>query len=163
MAARPETPHERSEREALQAHLATSPMRGAPLQSRPRNFRPDPESTARALDGPTAWMRRLREIEDKTAAHEMRLAEARRALAAEVEDPAEFAARWKGIASAWSFARVNELIERHNANFPVEARLAMDPRTRDFVRVNGRSYERDPLGAAWILERFPPGRDALET
>jgi hypothetical protein len=36
----------------------------------------------------------------------------------------------------------------------------MDPRTRDFVRVNGRSYLREPLDAAWILERFPPSRDA---
>ena len=133
-------------------------MRGAPLQSRPRNFRPDPESGARALSGPTAWMRRLREIEDETAAHETRLAEAWRELAREVADPAEFAAAWEELAAGWRFGRVNELIARHNANFPIEARLAMDPRTRDFVRVNGRSYEREPLGAAWILERFPAAR-----
>jgi hypothetical protein len=36
----------------------------------------------------------------------------------------------------------------------------MDPRTRDFVRVNGRPYRREPLDAAWILERFPPDRAA---
>jgi hypothetical protein len=55
---------------------------------------------------------------------------------------------------------VNELIERHNRNFPAEARLAMDPRTRDFVRINGRPYERELLGEEWILVRFPPDRDA---
>ena len=55
----------------------------------------------------------------------------------------------------WCFAHVNELIERHNRNFPAEARLAMDPRTRDFVRINGRPYEREPLDANWILERWP--------
>jgi hypothetical protein len=32
----------------------------------------------------------------------------------------------------------------------------MDPRTRDFVKVNGKPYTRDPLGAEWILERWPP-------
>jgi hypothetical protein len=32
----------------------------------------------------------------------------------------------------------------------------MDPRTRDFVEVNGRSYEREPLDERWILARFPP-------
>jgi len=53
---------------------------------------------------------------------------------------------------------VNELIERHNRNFPAEARLPMDPRTRDFVRVNGRPYVREPLDARWILSRFPPDR-----
>jgi hypothetical protein len=160
MGSRPETPLERREREALEADLATSPMRGTPLPSRPRNFRPDPGSTVRALDGPTIWMRRLREIEDEIDRHERRLGEAWRALAEEVVDPAEFAAVWKELASSWRFSRVNELIERHNANFPVEARLAMDPRTRDFVRVNGRSYEREPLDERWILDRFPPERNA---
>jgi len=55
---------------------------------------------------------------------------------------------------------VNDLIERHNRYFPVEARLAMDPRTRDFVRLNGRSYLRESLDAGWILARFPADRAA---
>jgi hypothetical protein len=36
----------------------------------------------------------------------------------------------------------------------------MDPRTRDFVRVNGRSYVREPFDARWILHRFPADREA---
>jgi hypothetical protein len=32
----------------------------------------------------------------------------------------------------------------------------MDPRTRDFVKINGRPYQRDLLGEDWALERFPP-------
>jgi hypothetical protein len=32
----------------------------------------------------------------------------------------------------------------------------MDPRTRDFVKIGGRSYRRDPLDAASILDRLPP-------
>ena len=31
----------------------------------------------------------------------------------------------------------------------------MDPRTRDFVQINGKPYQRELLGAGWILERFP--------
>jgi hypothetical protein len=105
-------------------------------------------------------MRRLRAIEEAVEQHERRLGEARRALAAEIENPAEFAAAWRDLADSWSFAEVNELIERHNRNFPAEARLAMDPRTRDFVRINGRSYLREPLDARWILARFPADREA---
>jgi hypothetical protein len=157
---KPETPDERRDREALAADLEKSPVRGKPLESRVRNFRPDAAAAIRALEGPTAWMRRLRAIEDGMAEHEQRLGDAWRSLAGEIEHPAEFAAAWRETASGWSFAEVNELIERHNRNFPIEARLPMDPRTRDFVRVNGRSYEREPLGAAWILERFPPDRAA---
>jgi hypothetical protein len=159
-ATRAETPRERREREALEADLELSPVRGAPLLPRLRNFRPDAESAVRALDGPTVWMRRLRAIEDALDQHERRLGEAWRTLAEEVETQAAFAAAWREFADNWSFAQVNELIERHNSNFPAEAQLAMDPRTRDFVRVNGRSYEREPLGPEWILERFPPERDA---
>lgn len=162
-AIRPETPLERRERERLEADLQSSPVRGTPLQQRPRNFRPDPESGVRALGGPTAWMRRLRAIEDAVDQHEHQLGESWRALAEEIEDPAAFAAAWRELAENWSFARVNELIERHNRNFPVEARLAMDPRTRDFVRINGRSYLREPLDAHWILQRFPAERRAALT
>jgi hypothetical protein len=157
-ATRPETPRDRREREQLEADLESSPVRGQPLPQRPRNFRPDPESGVRALGGPTAWMRRLRAIEDAFEQHEQRLGEAWQTLAAELEDPVEFAAVWRELARDWDFTAVNDLIERHNRNFPAEARLAMDPRTRDFVRVNGRPYVREPLGAEWILGRFPPDR-----
>jgi hypothetical protein len=114
----------------------------------------------RALDGPTIWMRRLRAIEDAVDQHERRLGEAWRRLAEAVEDPAEFATAWRELAGDWNFREVNHLIERHNRNFPAEARLPMDPRTRDFVRVNGRPYLRQPLDAGWILDRFPPVREA---
>jgi hypothetical protein len=159
-ATRPETPRERREREQLEADLESSPVRGTPLRQRLRNFRPDPESGVRALGGPTAWMRRLRAIEDAVEQHERQLGAAWRTLAGEFDDPAGFATAWRELAGNWSFAEVNELIERHNRNFPAEARLAMDPRTRDFVRLNGRSYLREPLDARWILDRFPPNPEA---
>jgi hypothetical protein len=159
-ATRPETPRDRHEREVLEADLASSPLRGTPLRQRLRNFRPDADSGIRALGGPTAWMRRLRAIEDAVEQHERQLGEAWRTLADETTDQGEFEAAWRELASTWSFAEVNELIERHNRNFPAEARLAMDPRTRDFVRINGRSYLREPLGTGRILDRFPPDRAA---
>jgi len=159
-ATRPETPRERREREALEADLETSPVRGRPLPQRLRNFRPDADSAVRALDGPTIWMRRLRAIEDAVDQHERRLREAWRELAEQLVEAGEFADAWCELAGSWNFTAVNELIEGHNRNFPAEAQLPMDPRTRNFVRVNGRPYVRDPLDEAWILERFPPAREA---
>ena len=159
-ATRPETPRDREERRLLDEELATSPIKGRPLRQRYRNFRPDADAAIRALGGPTIWMRRLRAIEDAVEQHEQRLGEAWRELAEEVEDPAAFAAAWRELAGTWSFAEVNHLIERHNRNFPAEARLPMDPRTRDFVKVGGREYRREPLDANWILARFPADRAA---
>ena len=34
----------------------------------------------------------------------------------------------------------------------------MNPRTGDFVEVNGRPYTLEPLDVRWALERFPPTR-----
>ena len=157
-ATRPETARDRSEREILETDLAESPVKGKALRSRLRNFRPDAESAVRALGGPLMWMRRLRAIEDQLDQHDRQLDEAYRALAQEVSDPDEFARRWRRTAERWDFSEVNHLIATHNRFFPAEARLPMDPRTRDFVRVNGRRYEREPLDAAWILRRWPAER-----
>src|SRR5919108_2037205 len=154
-AIRPETPRDRREREAIETDLADSPVKGKPLRQRLRNFRPDPDAGIRALGGPTMWMRRLRAIEDAVDEHERQLREAWQTLAAD-EPAAEFPRLWRETAEQWSFAQVNELIDRHNRHFPAEARLPMDPRTRDFVKLNGRPYTREPLDAQWILERFPP-------
>ena len=159
-AIRPETPRDREEQRVLTAEIAVSPLKGRPLEQRLRNFRPDADAAIRGLGGPAFWMRRLRAIEDEVDRHEMQIADAWHALASETTTADEFARLWRETAERWSFAEVNELIERHNRNFPAEARLAMDPRTREFVKVNGRSYERTPLDAAWILERWPADYEA---
>ncbi|MGH3000026.1 MAG: hypothetical protein ACRDNM_12075, partial [Gaiellaceae bacterium] len=138
--------------------LEGSPVKGKALRSRLRNFRPDTESAVRALGGPLAWMRRLRAIEDALDQHERQLDAAYRQLGEEVEDPAEFARLWRETAERWDFSEVNRFVEKHNRYFPVEARLPMDPRTRDFVRVDGRRYEWEPLDADWVLRHWPANR-----
>ena len=154
-AIRPETARDREERRILEAELDVSPVKGKPLEQRLRNFRPGADSAIRALGGPTVWMRRLRTIENEIERHEFELGQHWLALAKEATDAEAFARAWRAAARSWGFAEVNELIHRHNRNFPAEARLPMDPRTRDFVKINGRSYEREPLDARWILERWP--------
>ena len=155
---RPETPRDRTERAALEEDLAGNPLAGDPLRQRLRNFRPDAGAQVAALGGPLAWMRRLRTIEIAVQLHEDQMAEAWNALRAECGADAErFAREWRECAQRWDFHEVNELIDRHNRYFPAESRLPMNPRTGDFVLVNGRPYTREQIGPAWILERFPAG------
>jgi hypothetical protein len=162
-AIRPETARDREERRLLEAELAVSPVKGKPLPERPRNFRPNADSMIRALGGPAMWMRRLRAIEAELERHETELDEQWRALATEARDAQVFASAWLETARRRSFAQVNELVERHNRNFPAEARLPMDPKTRDFVKINGRPYQREPLDERWILERWPADLDAARS
>jgi hypothetical protein len=141
------TPDSARERERLELDVADNPHAGQPIRRRLRNFRPEAENYVVSLGGPRPYMQRLRQIEYETERHLERLAE----VYAEAPD----AATWRRTAELWNFTEVNDLIDRHNRWYPLEARLPMDPRSRDFVKVGGRPYRREPLDAAWILERFP--------
>jgi hypothetical protein len=155
-ATRPETTRDRVEREALEEDLKGNPLAGEAVSRRLRNFRPDASAQLAALAGPVAWMRRLRAIEIEMEQHEEQLGELWRSLQREYGNDEEgFAHAWERIAAAWDFGEVNELITRHNRHYPAESRLPMNPRTGDFVLVNGRPYTRRPLDAEWILARFP--------
>jgi hypothetical protein len=154
---REQTVRSEAEGSLLEQDLEGSPLKGKPLRARMRNFRPAVDTYVASLGGPLAYMQRLRQIELETEQHERLLAEAWRELAAEcADDVTGFAERWRHTAERWSFAAVNDLIDRHNRWYPAEARLPMDPRSGDFVPVAGRPYRRRPLGAAWVVERFPP-------
>jgi len=154
-AIREDDPRDVARARRLAEDVEGSPLKGKRLRQRLKNFVAGPDSYVASMGGPLPWMQRRRMIEDETAHHERRLASARRELAAACGSEAEFARRWRRIADAWSFHAVNELIEKHNRNFPAEARLPMDPGTGDFVRLNGKPYRLEPLDADWVLERFP--------
>jgi hypothetical protein len=142
------TPPSQAERRKLLAETELNPLTGRPLKRRVRRFRPEPDRYLASLGGPLPYMQRLRRIDDAIGEHAARLA---RAYAERGGDPDA----WRRVAERWDFGEVNDLIDRHNRYYPIEARLAMDPRTRDYVEVGGRPYRREPLDADWILERFP--------
>jgi hypothetical protein len=144
------TPPSQAERARLSRENEYNPLTGSALPRRIRRFRAEADRYLASLGGPLPYMQRLRAIDDAIEAHTEQLAAA---YAEHGDDPVA----WRRIAGRWDFREVNDLIERHNRWYPVEARLAMDPRTRDYVKVGGRSYRRDPLDADWILARFPAG------
>jgi hypothetical protein len=148
------TPDSAAVRKRLEEELASHPLKGKPLRRRYRNFTPDPAGYLVSSGGPLPYMQRLKAIEELTQAHLDRLEAAWRALAEECGGE-EFARRWRERLARWSFHEVNDLIARHNRWYPAESRLPMDPRTGDFVRLDGRPYRRRPLDAEWALERFP--------
>jgi len=141
------TPASQAERRTLHDEAELNPLAYQPLARRIRRFRADPDRYLASLGGPLPFMRRLRQIDDEIDGLTRRLAQAY----AERAD----AASWRRVAQRWDFGEVNDLIERHNRYYPIEARLPMDPRTRDYVKVGGRSYRRERLDAQWILDRFP--------
>src|SRR4051812_20716483 len=105
---------------------------------------------------PPRWMERLGEIARGIKNVRRRLTRAHRVLAERhADDPEGFAREWLAIADAWPFDELNVLIGQHNDWYPIERRLPIDLRTRDYVLIHGRSYRRPLLGPEWILEQFP--------
>ena len=129
-------------------------MNGKPL---PQRLTLGPVELDRYIAGQLqglAYMRRLRAIEDEEAQHVCELEEAWRALAQEARDEPAFATAWRDVASGWNFRRINDLIAKHNAYYPIEARVPMSPRTGGYAK----SWQRGDYTAEWILARFPAAR-----
>jgi hypothetical protein len=128
---------------------------GRPLSRRARQTRRTVEAYLRAGVIPR-YMERLREIDSGIQAERQRLERSHGALREACAGDAElFAQRWRAVAEGWRFDRLNELIRQHNEWYPIERELPMDPRTRDYVRIHGRSYRRPELGPEWVLSQFP--------
>jgi hypothetical protein len=134
--------------------------KGKPLSSRAAQRQRSIEAYLKAGLRPR-WMERIGDIDAGIARERRLLASTYRALRGECDgDPQLFAARWRERARSWDFEQLNVLIEQHNAWYPIERDLPLNPRTGDYVRAGGRSYRRPLLGEQWVLEEFPPVPEA---
>lgn len=128
---------------------------GMPLSERARTRERSLESYLRGEMLPR-FIRRLADIERQTREHERALRGVHDRLRdTHRGDRKGLERAWRAVAEGWDFSHTNALITEHNEWYPVERDLPMNPRTRDYVLVNGRSYRRAELDAAWVLERFP--------
>ena len=128
---------------------------GKPLSRRTRQTKRSVESYLKGGVLPR-YMERAREIETSIRTQRRELERSYRMLREECgADADEFARRWHERVARWSFESLNELIRQHNEWYPIEANLPMDPRTRDYVGLRGRSYRREELTPEWVLEQFP--------
>jgi len=129
---------------------------GKPLSRRTRQTQRSVEDYLKAGNRPR-WMERIADIDRGIAQARRRVEHAYRVVRGECAgDPELFADRWRARAHEFRFDDLNTLIEQHNEWYPIERDLPMDPRTRDYVKIHGRSYRRPLLGPAWVLEHFPP-------
>jgi hypothetical protein len=149
-------PEDRRPREHRQAGEQRYRVRAPGVRPRQLSYARTVEAYLRG-QSPPRYMLRIGEIDAEYRSQRRALETAYEALLdACGGDARSFAAEWTARARRWSFEALNELIRQHNAWYPLEVDLPMDPRTRDFVPVHGRSYRRRELGADWILEHYPP-------
>jgi hypothetical protein len=108
----------------------TSPKKTAETLSPQRNFTLTTEDRVRAIAaGPPAFIRRLRAIEDLEEGIVRVLVEC-------CEE-----ARMRAEAPVRALERLNDLVGRHNRYYPVEANLAMHPRTGALIDRTGQPWQ----------------------
>jgi hypothetical protein len=100
------------------------------------------------------YMQRLGELDREYRALRQALADEHERLAESCEQEG-LAEQWEATVRSWRFDDLNALVREHNAYYPLESNLPMDPRTRDFVTVRGQSYRRLEITPDWVLEHFP--------
>lgn len=89
-----------------------------------------------AAAGPPAYMRRKRRIEDMEAAFVRELREVHEKALTELGDAAAAALVVAHHAGTLDIDRLNDLVERHNRYYPMEANLRIDLRTRALMDGN---------------------------
>ncbi len=93
----------------------------------PRNFRITTEERVRALAiGAPAYAMRKKRIEDAEGAWHRTLVGLATTLRDEGRPELEVAAALRARAGRFDFARVNDLVVKHNRYYPMEANLPMD-------------------------------------
>jgi hypothetical protein len=148
--------HDSSVERLVRKSLITEDALGRPFSERIRQSRRTLENYLKA-GGIPRWMERVMEVDARIAQERQRLTTTYQAIQDECDgDRALFARRWTEFAQATRYEELNELIRQHNEWYPIERDLPMNPRTGDYVQVNGRSYRRPELGPEWVLAHFPP-------
>jgi hypothetical protein len=134
---------------AVERHIARSRIDDRPAGAIPASSLQRERDVVSYLRGSLMprYMERLRDIHVQMRRHLEELRRLRDEL-----PPEEF----RAVLESWDFSETNELIRRHNAWYPIERDLPMDPRTGEYLPVAGRSYKRPLLDADWALRELGP-------
>ncbi len=108
--------------------------------SLPVNFKITLEARVRAAAGIPAYMRRKRRIEDLEEALRQALAEVYQQALEELGDEASARGVMEERAKEMDLGLLNDLIDRHNRYYPIEANLPTDVKTGRMM-VLGKPWE----------------------
>lgn len=117
---------------------------GPSLDAFPMNFRLTIAERVRAAAGVPAYMRRLRRIEDLEEALLMALDEIHQEARDETPTIEEAERAFRERADRLDLTLLNDLIDRHNRYYPIEANLPVDVRTKQVLQ-GGKAWRPKPL------------------
>jgi hypothetical protein len=141
----------------LESHEFNGGITSKPLEIPQVNFTIPLEKKIQTLSGPPYYMLRSRQIERlMDQLMEELSAEYSKMLAKFAGRREVFAGKWKKLIENWPLDKLNNLIEKHNMYYPIEANLRMNPRSSDFLFGSAVWKPREKITVESLLERFPP-------
>jgi hypothetical protein len=121
--------------------MASKPGRTVETLDPARNFTLTTEDRVRAVaSGPPAYMRRRRAIEDLEEGIVRVLVDRCVEAVARGAGHGDLAAHAQANAPMRALERLNDLIERHNRYYPIEANLPLHPRTGELMDRTGEPW-----------------------
>ncbi|MDY6910966.1 MAG: hypothetical protein SVM79_01200 [Chloroflexota bacterium] len=132
-------------------------LKGKPLKIPQFNFTIPLENKVRSVLGPPHYASRARSIE--TITHRLLedlTFEYARMTDEYREKPDLFASKWKELLHSLELDAVNDLIDRHNTYYPIEANLRIDPDSGAYLNGSIPLQAKEHITVDWLLEKFPP-------
>ena len=134
-----------------------NPYKGKPIYIHSPSFKIGLDEYIKAMDGPPAWVMRLKRIEDWMDQTSTKVREEWFETALEnAGNTGYFRREWIHYVENFDFSRVNKWISDHNEYFPIEANLPYDIRTGKIFYCGKPFTKKDFLGQTWLLDQFPP-------
>ena len=136
-------------------------IKGKPLKIPQFNFTISLENKVRSMFGPPYYARRARWIEDMTNRLMEDLAFEYKAMVGKcANDPQAFAHQWRELISLLELDELNDLINKHNMYYPMEAKLRIDPDSGAPL-VGSTPWEPlEKISTEGLLKVFPPDMSA---
>lgn len=144
----------RLDREAREGTLA-----GKPLVLHARPFYLDTTAYLRAAAGPPAWSTRLARIQRLRADLKERVHSAwNEHVAGAAPQAPEAGMAWSCFVESLDLGPINDLIEKHNAYYPLEAGLRMEWPSGRYLVPRGMEYPMSPVTRESLLSLDPRDR-----
>jgi len=148
--------------EQLASHEFDENVIGKPLNIPEVNFTIPLEKKVLAVSGPPYYAVRARQIEQLTDQLMKDLTINYRKMAEQFgHHPEVFSRRWKKAVESIELDMLNDLIERHNNYFPIEANLAIDPKSEALMFGAAPWEPKEKVTTESLLQRFPANTAAV--
>lgn len=142
--------------EQIDSHAFTDNLKGKPLRVRQKNFSVPLADQVQSYYGAPEYALRASKIENAIdqLMDELSL-EYTNMINKFSNKPEVFAQKWIEFIESLELNELNDLIEKHNKNYPLEANLNIDPHSGKYLMGSTSWEEQEKITKDILIKKFP--------